>query len=991
MTFQKVIAAPREYQEFQEIFNCSFPSACNIYLAGRGNIIYQSPDIRSKNEILGRVDNHCYSSGAVLRFASEGHSLTLLHSDDDNETSKSCGGDKNSHRFRVGDEYFLSVHRFPTIASGKQCGNKLNDEKSKNKSFQNSAKAADNMGNKSAVCLAHSAIDLACFDLGGNGTYCLNIEVFAMMGVSVSGNQCSDIVTLGPANDPKSSTTTGSIDNHAQDTVDHNSMDASVSTKGNAAADGSGSGGKNLENNKYFLTVKTRLSLNRPNHASRKGRVIARKHDENSENNMERISDAEERIALEVEEAESQSQVITRVDKITVDFRPVLVYVGDLYFKSDDLNENRNRVIGIFLTSADDNKLRLFIASCEKLRSWCMKKVHNNISCFDQVSLSNAFDSLKSNEPQDPFVFPSQIMSLATCVAIKRTAVWNDCGEIQFLGREAGSAGDIANKLAVACYDGTICVYTYNLDMATGSKGSTTDGHLSNKTDDSKSISSVLRIINLEQSTLVVDGPVVALHFGNATVPAFNGTDEVTESNFLVVGSLCGFACLFYELPRNAPDTAVEFCGPVTIVDGLYDSHGEGFDDCVTAVHACCSEGAQLMIAVGTQSGRVLLFQPVLPIKVYCKATTEKKHAKMKYLRGKIEELRDEISFIDGNLTALNERIEEYRKSIFQSSNKSSLESNGAMDGNDTPTKEATIGVSGAIDVVDENCYSDGKSKHKSWTLKDGVQSPHNVANAPPAIFPGTKQSLSQHVHAFSPIDEMIEQRENDEMTGIRAECIDDTDIAHNKTAQTHFVVDKCDQYLDDRSQHSLRVKESSQLDSQNDGVVPKMDSLVQKEENRAKDCSCLVVDSSTTQSSDFDASQATKKGMNYSGDTVQNETVYSPIKDELFNLSENLKSIEKQRSRYEDQKQAVLSSITQLELQVKNLDERSQIFCKSSYLDSMRKMLLFRRFYRYEFAWENQVPYPINGISFVKWRNKETLDILVSTRRGIHAFRKNT
>jgi len=131
---------------------------------------------------------------------------------------------------------------------------------------------------------------------------------------------------------------------------------------------------------------------------------------------------------------------------------------------------------------------------------------------------------------------------------------------------------------------------------------------------------------------------------------------------------------------------------------------------------------------------------------------------------------------------------------------------------------------------------------------------------------------------------------------------------------------------------------------------------------------------------------------MKFFDNADQNRTVCFPIKDELSILMGILKSSEKQRSEYENQKQAVSSSITQLQHQIENLDERqTQNFRKTSYKASMQKNLLLRKLFRYEFASENQLPYPINGISHVPWRDKGIPDILVSTRRGIHALRKDS
>jgi len=152
------------------------------------------------------------------------------------------------------------------------------------------------------------------------------------------------------------------------------------------------------------------------------------------------------------------------------------------------------------------------------------------------------------------------------------------------------------NHLAIACYDGTIQIITYKMKFQYEKISGDNSG---------------LRFCCARSSAFIVDGPVVSLHFGN--------TAEISLPHqgshlFLVAGSLCGFASVFYKLPPPMPssdnflqkNSTPSFDGPLTVVEGLYTAQ-YGEEDCVTSVHIC--SGSRPAIVVGTQGGRVLLFQ----------------------------------------------------------------------------------------------------------------------------------------------------------------------------------------------------------------------------------------------------------------------------------------------------------------------------------------------------------------------------------------------
>jgi hypothetical protein len=268
-------------------------------------------------------------------------------------------------------------------------------------------------------------------------------------------------------------------------------------------------------------------------------------------------------------------QFKTTVETIPLNFRPSIVHLTEIDVSDNEKGGNKkpeNPAIGIYLTRLDDNKLRLYTASRKSL---CERRDsrHNPVkpSSFTLASLS--FNTTNQNREDttdtsldDPFIFRSSITALDA---------YNE-------------------RLAVALFDGTIHIMTHYLRY-TGSPECIE--------------------CQMHRSTFIVDGPVTTLHFGELDLANIcTKTDQETMSRmFLVAGSLCGFAALFYEMSpaestSNTNQEVVSFFdGPLPLVDELYDPINGG-EDCVTAVHACRND-AKPMIAVGTQQGRVLLFQ----------------------------------------------------------------------------------------------------------------------------------------------------------------------------------------------------------------------------------------------------------------------------------------------------------------------------------------------------------------------------------------------
>ena len=319
----------------------------------------------------------------------------------------------------------------------------------------------------------------------------------------------------------------------------------------------------------------------------------------------------------------------TMTEIVSLDFRPSIVHLRELSITSDSIESRdtmRIPTIGIYVASSDDNRLRLYCATRKSLTERYDGGHHSvNTTCFSLTSLSidRANQDELDENPGDNFVFNSSITALDT------------------LGED---------KLAVALFDGTIHIMSYLLKH-TGSLGCIK--------------------CQVQCSTFFVDGPVITLHFGVLNLEDIcSRTNQQPVSNvFLVAGSLCGFACVLYEKTdwQTSESAAPSYGGPLPIVDELYDpSHGN--EDCVTSVHTCCSNTANPMIAIGTQRGRILLFQRTTDKKYAFDETAFVREAKSKqeYLASKAAEIKSEIDSVRSYKETLQMEPEGLETSIIE-------------------------------------------------------------------------------------------------------------------------------------------------------------------------------------------------------------------------------------------------------------------------------------------------------------------------------------
>ena len=157
------------------------------------------------------------------------------------------------------------------------------------------------------------------------------------------------------------------------------------------------------------------------------------------------------------------------------------------------------------------------------------------------------------------------------------------------------------HTLSVGCQDGSIRIITYALANENGNEQEQEereDKHCEN--NQLKDMHQRFEILNI--SNFVIDGPVSALSYSR------NESIENEEVRLvLFAGSVCGFACWFYQIP-NCDD--YEFQGAYPLIDGLWDNRLRD-DDAVLSIREFQYGGVEggSIVAIGLYSGRLLLFE----------------------------------------------------------------------------------------------------------------------------------------------------------------------------------------------------------------------------------------------------------------------------------------------------------------------------------------------------------------------------------------------
>lgn len=133
---------------------------------------------------------------------------------------------------------------------------------------------------------------------------------------------------------------------------------------------------------------------------------------------------------------------------------------------------------------------------------------------------------------------------------------------------DALNSGERNHLIAVGCQDGTVRVISFQQE----------------------SNESSLSFTNVTAHTILVDGPIMALHLSL----------QQDKTTHLVVGSMCGFVC---RLEKKKDDGDWE--GPWMVTQGLWDDSLDS-EDAVLAVNMLSNED---IIALGTHSGQASVWQ----------------------------------------------------------------------------------------------------------------------------------------------------------------------------------------------------------------------------------------------------------------------------------------------------------------------------------------------------------------------------------------------
>ena len=242
--------------------------------------------------------------------------------------------------------------------------------------------------------------------------------------------------------------------------------------------------------------------------------------------------------------------------------------------------------VAVFVSGADDSRLHLYIpreesnASNRAVGLGALRPhfVLEEVPIF-MASKPSSEEEGEEETSENLLSFRSTIMSI-------------DCLHSEYNTSRSGeneSSNDSApiNYIAMGCQDGIVRVVSYTYEQSSQSEH---------------------KFTVVGSSDLVVDGPIVTLDISSRTrqmpSPVIADSSIPQKSCTLVVGSLCGFACAFHqsggaEEPFGLPEEIISnlWCGRIGAEDGVL---------CVKSI----SNGTNTCVAIGTYSGRVLIFEP---------------------------------------------------------------------------------------------------------------------------------------------------------------------------------------------------------------------------------------------------------------------------------------------------------------------------------------------------------------------------------------------
>ena len=242
--------------------------------------------------------------------------------------------------------------------------------------------------------------------------------------------------------------------------------------------------------------------------------------------------------------------------------------------------------VAIFVSGADDSRLHLYIpreesnASNRAVGLGALRPhfVLEEVPIFMASKPSSEEEEGEEEETSESLLSVSSTIMSIDCLHSEYNT--SRSGE-----EESGNDSAPINYIAMGCQDGIVRVVSYTYEQSSQSEH---------------------KFTVVGSSDLVVDGPIVTLDISSRTrqMPVIADSSIPQISCTLVVGSLCGFACAFHqsggaEQPFGLPEEIISnlWCGRIGAEDGVL---------CVKSI----SKGTNTCVAIGTYSGRVLIFEP---------------------------------------------------------------------------------------------------------------------------------------------------------------------------------------------------------------------------------------------------------------------------------------------------------------------------------------------------------------------------------------------
>lgn len=222
------------------------------------------------------------------------------------------------------------------------------------------------------------------------------------------------------------------------------------------------------------------------------------------------------------------------------------------------------------------------VQSNSKFCSSCDKDDVNGDSTHQSSQLDMFFLPFSMSQSQNLEPLESLLTLPSAITAIHTFVYWNsDNIEDSLLG------------LAMGGFDGTVRIVTFHFVSI-------------NVNHDNPSATSDDKLQVANTSQYIVDGPIASLSFQSFTTTS--PSILLNERMILYAGSICGFACSFSQ----SLEDPTRFERPILIVDGLWNPKLDDDDAVLTVCEFQYGgvESSNNVIAIGTYSGRILLFAP---------------------------------------------------------------------------------------------------------------------------------------------------------------------------------------------------------------------------------------------------------------------------------------------------------------------------------------------------------------------------------------------